>query len=1035
DLLAGKDTVWPLYIDPSYSAGGWGQNWTYVSSAFPSQSYWRTSDSTGLRVGYNGWESPYYVGRAFAQMSVAPELAGAQISSSTFYATETWSPSCSGRNVELWWTGSIGSGTTWNNQPGLISRLDTKNEAHGYSSSCPAQSVGFTMTGAMQSAVASGKSDITLGLRAGDEGDSYGWKKFQPSSMSISTTYNHAPTAPGSLSTSPATVCGANPPSVIGNGDVVLYAGVNDQDGGSLGVAFTLKKSDGTVVASSSTGSLAATAGTTSAFVIPRATLAAAANGAQTTFNWNVYTSDGSATSPVSSTCQFTFDPTVPGAPTITQAANPSYTVGTAATFTFTANATGSAPASFLYQLNGASPVSVAAVSGSANAAIKPSRAVNTLSVTAVSAGGNIGDTAVLVVNATAPAAAAENDLTGTGRADLALVGNQAGLPSGLWLSSGATADSVNTAVNNIGIQGTGANTPGAAADWNGSQAIVGHFRSGGGFNDVLQYNPANGTGHILYGAGDGSALTPNSGSQVNVNAVAFTSGQGGAKATQVANAGALYEIVHEDPVGIPGLLMVFNGQLALTNGVGTPGAYPAADASVALTSTNPAGGADWTGWTITTALVNNLPALYARNTTTGELWYYSPTVLANLAAVPLQGTNPTPNTPVKLAASGWTSAAKPVLQAADINRDGTADLWSVDGTGKVTANVFNGTAFSTLPSQLLVAPTHSWALSEGGTEGSRATSAGDSAGALPLSGDTGATWSGKDLFNPDVHLNGTGAGVLSTTTPAATLSADFSASVWVKPNAVDGVVLSQDGTSSAGFIVYADANSKQWYFCMSKADSSAWTYDCVHAGVGGGMAQIGVWTHLTVTYHASTKVMALYINGIEVGYGSHDPVAGFTGGFRVGDYMYSGGHRTFFNGAVSNVQTWAGTTLTPNQVALLSGTPGYVLFPSDDTNYSTGSSWSTSRATMTFNSGLLTITKANGSTWSVGSSGYPNAALTLQRDGNFGIYQQQAHQAGTGVWAAMVVSAGDCMFLQPDGNLVIYSSDGVPIWASGTNN
>ncbi|MFJ1709455.1 hypothetical protein [Kitasatospora sp. NPDC088346] len=1026
-LLTGQNTVWPLYIDPTYSSAGSPlYDWTYVNSAFPTTSYWHTSDATGLRVGYNGWESPNYVGRAYARMGVPSSIYGAQVTTSRFYATETWSPSCTATPVELWWTGGISSATTWNNQPNWTGRSDTQTVAKGYSSGCPTASVGFDTTSLMQSAANGSWGDVTLGLKASDESDKYAWKKFQPSTMYMSTTYNHTPNTPAPLTTSPQTSCGGTP-TVIGNGDVTLYAGVSDPDGGTLGVAFTaVKTSTGAVVASSTTTTLYATSGTTASLLIPRATLAAAAGSSPTDFSWNVLASDGIANSPTSATCTFTFDPTVPGAPSISQPGS-SYTVGAAATFTVTANPTGTAPSSYLYQLNGAAPATVAASSGKATVTIKPTRRVNTLTVTAVSAGGNIGDSANIVLNATAPATAAENDLTGDAHPDLAVVGNRAGLPAGLWLSSGTTVNTLNSAADNIGAQGTAISTNGSPTDWNGLQAVVGHFASGDGFNDVLAYSPATGTGTVLFGSGDGSTLSPASGAAVKVIDKAFTTGSG-SKATRIANAGSLYNTLNDEPVnGFPALMLVLDGSLQVEQAAVAPGAFAGTAGAIPITDTNPTGTGNWTGWTITTTLINGLPALFARNDTSGQLYYYSP---QNLLDLPMGN----PATPLQLAATGWDATTKPVLQAADIDRNGTPDLWAVDAGGKASPYLFNGTTLSSTANQTLVTPTHTWALNDSTANGTAVTTAKDTTGTTPLTGQAGATWSTKDIFNPDVRLNGTSTGVMSSTA-ALSPSADFTASAWVKADATGGVLLSQDGTQSAGFIVYADSASKQWYFCMSQTDNSAWAYDCVHAGAGGGLVQIGTWTHLTVSYNRTSNVMALYLNGIETVAGLHSPVAGFTGGFRVGDYLYQGSHISPFKGAVSNVQTWAGTTLNPSQVALLSGTPGYVLFPSDDTNYGSGSAWTTARATMGFNSGLLTITEAAGGTWSQGSSGYPNAVLTLQGDGNLGIYQQPAHIAGTGLWSVGMASPGDTMFLQPDGNLVIYRYDGWPIWASGTVN
>ncbi|MFD5564285.1 hypothetical protein [Kitasatospora griseola] len=1033
-LLTGKDTVWPVYIDPSYetSSGGSLQNWTYVSSGFPGQSYWRTSDTVGLRVGKNDWEAPYFVARAYAQMSVPSELTGAQLISSTFHATETYAPSCSGRDVELWWTNAINSGTTWNNQASWLSKLNTKNEAHGYSSSCPTAGVGFNSLAAVQAAVGNNANNITLGLRASDESDGYGYKKFQPSTMYMTTTYNHTPNTPSGLSTSPATSCTANPPTVVGNGDVTLYANVSDPDAGGLNNTFTVVK-DGTSTVISS-GNPWATSGTTSAFLIPRNTLVSAANGAATTFAWNVSSWDGSLTSPTSTTCKFTFDPTSPGAPTITPPANPAYTVGTAATFTFTPNASGSAPSSFLYQLNGEAPVSVAIGTGATTAAIKPTRAVNTLSVTSVSPGGNIGNTAILVFNATAAATAAENDLTGTGRADLAVVGGQVGLPSGYWLSSAASNRSINSAADNIGTKGTGLNAPGSAADWNGTQAITGRYATGTGFNDVLAYNPATGSGSILYGSGDGSPLSPNSGSQVNINSGIFVDGNTGSKTGSVANAGALYQIANQMPGTRPGLLILVNGQLSLSGPASFPGAFQLAANSIPLTTANPTGTGDWTGWTITSSLVNNTPALFARNAANGQVWYYSPTVLTNLATAAILGTDNGPTAPVKVS-DGLTAAAFPVLQAADINRDGTVDLWSVAPNGIVTARLFNGTTLTAQTSQTLTPPTHEWPLGEGGTEGSQVGSTADLAGNLTLTGTAGATWSNRGMFNPNVHLNAGPTSALGATGPAVNASADFSASVWVNAENYSGVVLSQDGNNTARFMISGDGATKQWQFCMAKQDSG-WDYDCVRGNGSQNEIRLGVWAHIGATYNATTKVMALYVNGINVNTTSHNPVAGTDRAFRVGDYLNYGTRQEHFTGAVSDVRTWAGTTLGADQMAMLSGTPGYVLFPSDDTNYPSGSTWSTTHSTMTFKDGVLTIRTVTGATSTAGKAGYPNAVLTLQTDGNLVIYPNAAHTDGTALWASdTYFHSGASMFLQPDGNLVIYGYDGQSLWNTGTWN
>lgn len=1042
-LLTGSSTVFPLYIDPTYSAGGGVlQAWTYVNSHYSDTSFWKTTDAVGLRVGYQGWDSPYYTGRSFAQMSVTSSLYGATIEDSHFYATETYAPSCTEEPVQLWLTDRISSSTTWDNQPAWDSVLDTKTAAHGWSSDCPTASVGFTTKSAMQSAANGSWPNITLGLRATDESDRYGWKKFDHAAMYMSTTYDHRPNKPSSQHTSPATNC-TGAITTVGNGDVVLYAGVSDPDGGPLSATFKAWETNSSTV-TVAIGTISATSGTTPSLYIRKATLAAKAGASILKISWNVSVSDDvlAAASP-STTCTFNFDPTVPGPPSVTDAGGYScddsastvtYTVGRSTGFTITRSSTGSAPSSYLYQLNGAAPLSTTTTTLS----IKPTRGTNILTVTALSAGGNIGDTAVCVINASAAATAADGDLNGDGIADLIVVGKQTGLPAGLWLAQGQAGNShsqgngdILAAGSDIGAQGTSVGTHGAPADWTGTQAFTGHFASGAGFNDVFDYNPSTGDAHILYGSGDGSALSPTSGNETNVPSNVFEDLQTSTPATHVANGGSLYNTVNGNPVtGFPDLLLTLEGHLLLEPAVPTPGGYAGIDSAMDLSDINPTGIGDWSGWTISTSLVNGLPAMYARSDADSLLYYYSPAELQNLALG-------NASNPRFLDDLGYSTADAPVIQAADINTNGAPDLWVVDPSGSVGARYFDGFDGNVLDHSF-AADSHVWALTDA-TNGI-ATTAADSAGtALPLTGSgTGARWDDGDLFDPHLNLNGTSAGVM-TANAALSVSANFTLSVWAKPTTTGGVILSQEGTKTSGFTLYPDTNSKKWNFCLEGSDSLSPVWDCAL----GGAVHLGAWNHLTATYNAATKRMALYTDGIETAWNSHTAVAGFTGHLNVGQQMYQGIHQSFFNGSLSNIEVWAGTTLSPDQVAALSGTPGYVVFPSDGTNYVSGTTWTTTGAKMTFIGGQLTITETgsctSNCTWTQSSAGHANAVLTLQDDGDLVIYPQAEHTTGTEMWDSGTVDytnqPGVTMFLQPDGNLVIYDFDGTVLWASNTHN
>ncbi|MED7826706.1 hypothetical protein [Streptomyces chiangmaiensis] len=390
-------------------------------------------------------------------------------------------------------------------------------------------------------------------------------------------------------------------------------------------------------------------------------------------------------------------DPTGPGAPAIYDAsgyncgddASPvAYQVGVQASFTLASDASGESTASYLYQLNGTAPVSVASTGPSTPISITPTQGANVLTVTAVSAGGNIGDTTNCVLTASPAAIADYGDLTGDGIPDLTVVGAQAGLPSGLWLAHGTADGQLNTSITDMGVQGTGANSEGAPSDWDGTQAITGHFNTGAGFNDVLDYNPATGRGTVLYGSGDGSPLLPYSGYEANVISTTFINTTGD-KATSIANGGDLYHVLNGEPAtGYPDLLVIVGGQLWDEPSLPIPGGFVGIDNALPLTGTNPTGSGDWADWSITSSLVDGLPALFARNTSTGALYYYTPQQLQDLA----YGNTVTP---LQIASSGYNSATLPVLQAADLNEDGTPDLRTVSSNGKSTTRIFDATAGS----------------------------------------------------------------------------------------------------------------------------------------------------------------------------------------------------------------------------------------------------------------------------------------------------------------------------------------------------
>jgi hypothetical protein len=139
---------YPLYVDPDWSTVR--ASYLYVDSAYPGTPYWngQYTDST-VHVGYlpSYWapDGVSHTTRGYYQFDTTP-MSGKIILAAVMNATETWSSSCTATPVDAWVTGGISPGTTWNAQPGLVAKTDSRTVAKGYSGSCPAGTVGFDLS-------------------------------------------------------------------------------------------------------------------------------------------------------------------------------------------------------------------------------------------------------------------------------------------------------------------------------------------------------------------------------------------------------------------------------------------------------------------------------------------------------------------------------------------------------------------------------------------------------------------------------------------------------------------------------------------------------------------------------------------------------------------------------------------------------------------------------------------------------------------------------------------------------------------------
>lgn len=1072
-VLAGNSTVYPVYIDPH--AGSTLTFWAQVDNAWPSQAYPKPNP---MQVGYNGWLSPLFTARSFVNEAVPTTLDGGStdVESATLYLTDTYAPACGTSagdfGVQVWRTGLATSSTTWNSQPTWAVEDDEKSFSHGYDSSCQSASEGFNVTEAMTQAAHNSWSRVSFGIKADNESDKYGWKHFSDL-VTLSTTYDKPPNKPGTLKTSPGTACTASPPDTVGDGDVTLYATVSSPLGSAAGslTAYVYVKDDatGNAVSGSPFKIINLASGGVAAKRLVEATLKGLAGSSITEFSWYATVSDGTLTSAPSTTCKFNFDPTTPGAPTVCSSAGcdtqPPYTIGTAATFNVTPAASGNIPTGYTWQLNGAAPHTVtASSSGAATISVTPTSGADALTVTAISPGGNPGQPATSIFTASAPANAADGDMTGDGIPDVVTPGGgSTGLAPGLWLAKGEAAaggaagdgQTIPSAID-IGAEGNGNADDYSPSDFTGSQVITGLFADNG-LQGALAYYPSGtyaGEADILNGNGDGTVLEDKDASNtISVPSARFTNYDAyGDIPLQVANA---YNADPNDNAAYPDLITVSgDSSTAGANGyyleyyqnANEPGDYAA---SVALTNATPDGNMDWNQWQIATmAEPSGAVDMFLHNSATGALYLWQDFTVDDF-------NNVAAYTQYELSSS-WNPGSLSELRAADITGTGPA-LWAVTNTGAVTAWTVSGLSGTTGTvtadtAQSLLSPTHEWRLGDG-TSSAVTTAADTGSGtALPLTGHGGVAWSNSDLFNPHAQFTASSSGYLETTSQAVNTTGNWSLSAWVKPDSLGGAVLAQYGSANNCLgISILDTTTNGvtkgiWRLSTSESNSSTATSDVATAGPSY-YVQTGVWTHLTATYNAANKYLRLYVDGM--------PAAAVTvtstwssgcSTFDVGRWRTATGPGAYFNGSIADVQAWNGTGLNPTEAATMSGTPGYVLFPSNSYQIRSASSssawqWTTADGEMRFYQGLITIkeTGSGTSTATFGTSGYPNAVLTLQKDGNLVIYDNAADAtaASTGaLWSTKTSgNPGDVMFFQPDGNLVIYGSYGQTLWASATSN
>ncbi|MEV4826776.1 carboxypeptidase regulatory-like domain-containing protein [Micromonospora sp. NPDC049257] len=354
-MLSDQRTRLPIYIDPSWTGGIASNAWTSVWSKHKSSSFWQNSTAlyNGKIIGSAGAGRTEdcsgcadHIIRSLFRMNTSA-VAGKHILSAQFRVEQRWSWTCSPKsNAKLWMTGSISSGTTWNNQPTWHSTYTAQsvgNRKYGSAHGCLGTgTIEFNVTSMVAKAAASKWPNLTVGLRAVDEGTKDQWKRFNHASPKLAITFNSDPNAPGDRkSDGKACATGASRPYVL-TPTPVLAAKHSDPDSSqqSLTTYFYWWPVGGTRNETNKVSQAAGNPSTVSK-AIPAGKLTDGAS-----YVWQARTWDGSHYGPWSGTCEFTVDATAPPAPASVSSTNytndgvPRGGVGLSGTFSVAAPAT-----------------------------------------------------------------------------------------------------------------------------------------------------------------------------------------------------------------------------------------------------------------------------------------------------------------------------------------------------------------------------------------------------------------------------------------------------------------------------------------------------------------------------------------------------------------------------------------------------------------------------------------------------------------------------------------------------------------------
>ncbi|WP_157367990.1 LamG-like jellyroll fold domain-containing protein [Alloactinosynnema sp. L-07] len=146
--------------------------------------------------------------------------------------------------------------------------------------------------------------------------------------------------------------------------------------------------------------------------------------------------------------------------------------------------------------------------------------------------------------------------------------------------------------------------------------------------------------------------------------------------------------------------------------------------------------------------------------------------------------------------------------------------------------------------------------------------------------------------------------GVLATSGPVIDTRRGYTLSAWVKLTTTNSyrTVISQSGTNTPGIALQYRQDTGKWTYVATHTDQANPTI----TKIDGTAAALNTWTHLTATYDAETKTIALYVDGSHFGTASYTSAWAASGPLAIGGTKLTGGTlANQFNGMISDVRVF----------------------------------------------------------------------------------------------------------------------------------